>query len=352
MNGALIHAAGDRHGSVGLRLPVPALVTLQGERAAMRYVEFFTVSIRNPNTRAAYARAAAKFLLWCEELGVSLCAIQPVHVAAHVERLGQQLAAPTVKQQLAALRILFDWLVIGQIVPSNPAANVRGPSHVVGTGKTPMPTREEAKALLANIPADTLIGLRDHALVATLLYTFSRVSAALAMRVEDYYPVGKQWWAVVHVQFAAAEMKNRRGLEFPWPPALLEALRTYLTVHRPVLLAGQSVQELWVGRQGRLTYSGCRQVILQATEETIGHAVPPHFFRDSAATTIALHDPEHVGIIPALLGHTTPRTAEQHYNHATSVVAARTHQQTIARLRRDGRGRRRRRHRDLDERTR
>jgi integrase/recombinase XerD len=146
--------------------------------------------------------------------------------------------------------------------------------------------------------------------------------------------------AVVHVQFAASEVKNARPLEFPWPKILIEALRTYLAVYRPVLLAGRSVRELWVGRHGRFGYQGCRQVILRATEETIGHAVPPHFFRDASATTIALYDPEHVGIIPALLGHTTPRTAEQHYNHATSVLAARTHQQTIARLRRDGRSQR------------
>jgi integrase/recombinase XerD len=155
---------------------------------------------------------------------------------------------------------------------------------------------------------------------------------------------------IVHVQFAAAEMKNGRPLDIPWPPVLLEALRTYLAVHRPVLLAGRSVRELWVGRQGRLGYQGCRQAILRATE-TMG-GITPHLFRDNAATTIALHDPEHVGIIPALLGHTTPRTAEKHYNHATSILAARAHQQTIARLRRDGRGRRRRRHRNIDERTR
>ncbi len=99
------------------------------------------LTIRNPNTRAAYARACSQFLAWCE--GLTLPAIQPVHVAAWVEGLGQQLAAPTVKQQLAAVRMLFDWLVVGQIVPTNPAAHVRGPSHVVSTGKTAMPTREE-----------------------------------------------------------------------------------------------------------------------------------------------------------------------------------------------------------------
>ena len=175
-------------------LVVPALVAIEGKLAAIRYVEFFTVTIRNPNTRAAYAHACSQFLAWCEDHGLALLAIQPVHVAAWVEGLGQQLAAPTVKQQLAAVRMLFDWLVVGQIIPTNPAAHVRGPSHVVSTGKTAMPTRDEVKALLAGIPTDTLIGLRDRALIATLLYTFSRVSAVLGMRVEDYYPIGKQWW--------------------------------------------------------------------------------------------------------------------------------------------------------------
>ncbi|EWY37068.1 hypothetical protein N825_21725 [Skermanella stibiiresistens SB22] len=136
-------------------------------------------------TRAAYACACSQILAWGEGHGLALPAIQPVHVAAWVEKLGQQLTT---------VRMLFDWLVVGQIVPSNPAANVRGPSHVVNTGKTAMPTRDEAKALLAGIPTDALIGLRDRALVATLLYIFSHVSAMLGMRVEDYYPVGKQWW--------------------------------------------------------------------------------------------------------------------------------------------------------------
>ena len=178
----------------GMGALMPAVIAAEGERAKWRYVEFFTVTIRNPNTRSAYARACGQFLAWCEGHGLALPAIQSVHVAAWVEGQARQLAAPTVKQQLAAVRMLFDWLVVGQIMPTNPALNVRGPSHVVSTGKTAMPTRDEAKALLAGIPTDTLIGLRDRALVATLFYTFSRVSAVLGMRVEDYYPVGKQWW--------------------------------------------------------------------------------------------------------------------------------------------------------------
>ena len=102
---------------------VPALVVVDGERTVRRYVEFFTANIRNPNTRAAYARAASGFLAWCEVLGLALPGIQPVHVAAWVEQLGREgRSAPTVKQNLAAVRMLFDWLVVGQVVPHNPAA--------------------------------------------------------------------------------------------------------------------------------------------------------------------------------------------------------------------------------------
>ena len=98
-----------------------------GERAMVRYVEFFTTQIRNPNTRAAYARAAATFFAWCETLGLGLPMIRPVHVAAWIEQQGRELSAPTVKEQLAAVRMLFDWLVVGQVLPHNPDHAVKGP---------------------------------------------------------------------------------------------------------------------------------------------------------------------------------------------------------------------------------
>lgn len=147
--------------SAGPRL-VPALVAAEGERTVRRYVEFFTANVRNPNTRGAYARAASAFLAWCEGLGLTLPGIQPVHVAAWVEQLGRAgRSAPAVKQNLAAVRMLFDWLVVGQIVPHNPAAAVRGPKHSIAIGKTHMPSREEAKALIASIDIGQLIGLRE-----------------------------------------------------------------------------------------------------------------------------------------------------------------------------------------------
>ena len=174
---------------------VPAIVAARGEAAAWRYLEFFAANIRNPNTRSAYARATSAFFAWCEPRDLTLPKIQPVHVAAWVEGLTHSgVSLPTVKQQLAAVRMLFDWLVVGQVVPHNPASAVRGPKYSIAKGKTHMPNREEAKALLAAIDTDSLVGLRDRALIGVLLYTFARVSAATGMRVSDYYPVGKRWW--------------------------------------------------------------------------------------------------------------------------------------------------------------
>ena len=118
---------------------VPALITAAGgEQAAWRYVEFFTANINNDHTRRAYGRACSRFFAWCEDRGLMLTAIRPFDVAAWVKELQEKHAAPGVKQQLAAVRMLFDWLITGQIVPMNPAAAVRGPKHVVKTGKTPV----------------------------------------------------------------------------------------------------------------------------------------------------------------------------------------------------------------------
>jgi site-specific recombinase XerD len=178
---------------------LPALVTAAGERAQLRVLEFFTANIRNPNTRRAYVQATKDFAAWCEAHGVtSLAAVQPLHVAAYVEHLGRELSAPTVKQRLAAIRHLFDWLVTGQVVPVNPAASVRGPRHVVKKGKTPVLAPEEARQLLDSIDATTPVGLRDRALIGLMVYSFARIGAALAMKVEDVYVQNRRLWVRLH----------------------------------------------------------------------------------------------------------------------------------------------------------
>jgi site-specific recombinase XerD len=200
---------------------VPALIADLGDEAAWRYVEFFTANIRNPHTRRAYARACNRFFSWCEECGLLPATIRPHDVATYIEQLQNEVSAPSVKQQLAAVRMLFDWLVIGQVVPTNPAAVVRGPKHVVKTGKTPVLEGTEWRKLLKSIPDTTLRDLRDRALIATLTYSFARITAALKMKVEDLRPRGAGWTVRLHE-------KGGKQHAMPCHHALAEALRAYI----------------------------------------------------------------------------------------------------------------------------
>src|SRR6202140_1277763 len=200
---------------------VPALIAAAGDAAGWRYVEFFTANIRNPNTRRAYARACSRFFAWCETRGLTLTTIRPFDVATYIETLGKTHSAPGVKQQLAAVRMLFDWLITGQVAPSNPASAVRGPTHVVKTGTTPVLEGKEWRRLIDAIPTDTVRDLRDRALIATLTYGFARVGAALKMRVEDLQSKGSGWLIRLHEKGGKQHM-------MPCHHALADALHAYI----------------------------------------------------------------------------------------------------------------------------
>jgi site-specific recombinase XerC len=124
--------------------------------------------------------------------------ITSFHVAAFVKELQGQFSPPTVKQRLAALRMLFDWLVTGHVLDTNPAHAVRGPRYVVTKGKTPVLAADEARALLDAIPTGSLIGLRDRALIGIMVYTFARVNAVIGMKVKDYFTQGPRGWVRLH----------------------------------------------------------------------------------------------------------------------------------------------------------
>src|SRR5438105_5553902 len=154
-----------------------------------RFLEFFAAQIRNRNTRMAYHRAACHFFAWVEQHQIGeLADIEPIHVAAYIEVLQTTAAKPTVKLHLAAIRMLFDWLIVGQVLAINPAHAVRGPKHVVKRGKTPVLNEEQARRLLDSIKVvrnatlsdgteaevPSLVGLRDRALISVMVYTFAR----------------------------------------------------------------------------------------------------------------------------------------------------------------------------------
>ena len=179
-------------------LLLPVIIHNDGERTQKRFVEFFTANIRNANTREAYARAVGQFFSFCERNGVSLAEIEPMIVAAYIEQLSKERTAPTVKQHLAAIRMLFDWMVVGQCLPFNPASSVKSPRYSIKRGKTPVLSAEDCRTLLDSIDSSHVVGRRDRALIGLMVFSFARVTAVINMRVSDYYRNGKRFWVRLH----------------------------------------------------------------------------------------------------------------------------------------------------------
>jgi len=201
---------------------LPPVIARAGKRAAERLIEFFTAHICNPNTRRAYGRVAWNFFAWIGECDVALEGITAVHVAAWVESLKRdEYEIASVKQNLAAVRRLLDYLVTGGVLRHNPSASVKGPMHSVRRGKTPVLNGHEAGKLIESIPADTITGLRDCALIGLMTYTFARIGAAVSMKVEDVFIERNRVWVRLRE-------KGGKRHEMPCHHSLEEYLNAYL----------------------------------------------------------------------------------------------------------------------------
>lgn len=283
---------------------LPALFT-PTPAAARRTLEFFTANIRNPNTRKAYARAVASFAAWCGEHGLrDLASIGPVHVAAYVEELQGRLSAPSVKQHLAALRVLFDWLVVGQVVPSNPVSSVRGPRHSVRKGKTPVLAADEARAMLDAIDIATPVGLRDRALIGLMVYTFARVGAAIGMRVEDVYVQGRRTWVRLHE-------KGGKEHELPCHHNLDEYLHAYID---QAPLGGNKKGFLFRSARGRSGVLSDNPMSQADVYRMIGRRAAAA----SVATRIGCHSFRATGITEYLRNGGKLEVAQQMANHESA----------------------------------
>jgi integrase/recombinase XerC len=154
----------------------PAIIARAGPSTRKKFFEFFTVPIRNANTRAAYYRAIQQFLAWVERAGYQdLEDIEPITVAAYIETLQRQAAPPTVKQHMAAIRMLFSWLTEKGVLAMNPAREVKTERFSRTEGKTPAFVEGEVQRLLEAVETTTHTGLRDRALLGVLAYTFARM---------------------------------------------------------------------------------------------------------------------------------------------------------------------------------
>lgn len=300
---------------------VPKIIAAEGTDAVRRFLEFFTANIRNKNTRAAYAQAIGQFCRWSDRRRFSLDLIEPMAVAAYIEELGKIRSKPTVKQHLAAIRMLFDWLVLGQIIPGNPASFVRGPTYVVKRGKTPVLSADDARKLLHSIPllrtirrgetnirVPDLVGLRDRALIAVMVYSFARVSAVVGMNIDDYYQNGKRSWLRLH----------EKGGKFHEVPAHHNA-EAYLDEY--LQAAGQDTDKRSplfrsaVGKSGLLTANRIsrtdvlRMIKRRARAAGISAATCCHTFRATGITAY-LENGGTIENAQAIAGHESPRTTK------------------------------------------
>jgi len=287
---------------------LPSLITRAGNSASWRFIEFFTANIRNKNTRAAYSQAIGQFFVWCDTHRVrELEQIRPVLIAGYIEELQNGRSAPTVKQHLAAVRMMFDWLVIGQVVPMNPASSVRGPKHVVKRGKTPVLKAEEARQLLDSIDISSIVGLRDRALLALMCYTFARVSAVVHMKVEDYYQNGKRWWIRLHEKGGKRHEVPAHHNAEAYIDAYLEAAGIRMEPKSPLFRS--------VDKHRRLTFRPMtRTDVLRMIKRRAEHAGLPsstscHTFRATGITAY-LENGGTIENAQAIAAHESPRTTK------------------------------------------
>jgi len=288
-------------------LQLPALITNEGRPTTKRFIEFFTAHIRNKNTREAYGRAVRDFFIWCDENNIGpLIDIEPVHVAAYIEQLAQAKAPQTVKQRLAAIKAVFDFLVTGGVLSANPATAVRGPRYSTKKGTTPILMADDAKALIRSIPTDNLPGLRDRAIIATMIYSFARVSATLGMDVKDVFPMHHRLW------LRLAE-KGGKHHEVPCHHNLETYLREYIDTagieEGPLFrtLRGRSGElnekrlhrtECWAMIKRR-----CRQAGMENADLLCNHT-----FRGTGITAYLKNEDSKLEHAQHIAGHSDPKT--------------------------------------------
>lgn len=136
------------------------------------------------------------------------------------------------------------------------------------------------------------------------------------------------------LRFAPLEVKNNRYLTMELPPALTPFLEMWLQEWRPRLCKSADLTSLWIDvRGGALGARGIHAAITKRTKRAFGHPINPHLFRDIAATSTAIITPESIGIAGSILGHLTPQAAEDHYIHASQIIAGRKLSQSVNKIR-------------------
>ena len=287
-------------------LRLPPAIERAGEHARAKFIEFFVNQIANDNTRAAYGRAAKDFFYWCESKQLELDDVKPVHAGAYVRTHPGSDA--TVKQHLAALRTLYDWMSSQGAATLNPFATVRGPKLSRQTGSTPDLAPKEVQRLFEAIDLTKLSDLRDRALLAAMLYTFGRVSAVLGMRVRDYAPAGSGK-RVLHLR-----EKGGKRHQVPAHHQLREYLDAYITTaelwDNPDTPLFQSVTRSGELSGNRLKRQRAWEMVQRRCKAAgIAKMISPHSCRATGITNF-LENGGELEAAQRIAAHSDPRTTK------------------------------------------
>ena len=290
-----------------LRNQLPEILARAGQAAIFAAEELFFGHLRNEHTRAAYLVAVKRFLAWAEERGLELVRIAPKHVGQYLDGLRKETTVSTRKQHLAALRHFFDGLVMRHAILLNPALSVRGERYEVIEGKTPEITVEGARKLLASLGAGSVVGLRDRAIIAILVYTASRAGAVAKLQRGSFYHAGDQW--MLHY-----EEKGGKSREIPVRHDLEQMIFGYLDAAG--LRNARKDTPLFrtaYKKTGRLTNNAmyvvdvCRMVKRRLKDAGLPGRLSPHSFRVTTITDL-LEQGVPLEDVQRLAGHADPRT--------------------------------------------
>jgi integrase/recombinase XerD len=291
-------------------IPPPPAIIAAGRNAGFGWDEFFQGQLANAHTRKNYKHAVQKFLVWCQKHKLELLDITPGLVGKYFQEL--DVAVPTKKLHLAALRKFFDRLVNRHAIAINPAATVRAERYSVVEGKTPEIQRKQAETLIKSIETTyvdkfeikpDLVGLRDQAILSVLAYTAARVGAVAKLTFKSLRHDGTQY----ALRFLEKGGKSR---EIPVRANLQKIILAY------VQAAGITDGPLFrtaAGKTGNLTANAmtgidiCRMMKRRLKAAGLPDELSPHSFRVTTVTDLLeqntpLEDVQH------LAGHADPRT--------------------------------------------
>ncbi len=212
--------------------------------------------------------------------------------------------------------MLFDWLVMGQVVPMNPASSVRGPKHVAKRGKTPVLKAEQARQLLDSIPTDNIVGLRDRAILGLMCYTFARVGAVVSMKVDDYYQNGKRWWFRLHEKGGKRHEVPAHHNADDYVTAYLDAAGIWQEKKGPLFRSVDKHRKLTLSPMTRTDV--LRMIKRRALDAGLPSSTCCHTFRATGITAY-LENGGTIENAQAIAAHESPRTTKL-YDHTSDEI--------------------------------